>query len=147
MLRFDLVKHLQSIGIWQLQIEQDKCGFLALEKTRSGRGGSRDIGVVAMPAQQGFERQLDRTLVIDDKNAPVLSHGSGSPGRLGLALGTRESDGGDKDRRRRIKLRLKSASMCLKNTAGAEQAKAIMAAADGFKRSLSPVFGIGGEPA
>ena len=65
-LSFDLIKRLQSFRVRQLQIQQNqRCRFI-FQCFQSSRGGGGSLSLESMAAEQCFEREQNRSLVIDD---------------------------------------------------------------------------------
>ena len=74
----DLGEHFQAAGVGQADVEQQQIRSLgAFGELEPLRGGARGFHAVAVPAEQRFERQEDRPLVVDNENPfdAVFHHG------------------------------------------------------------------------
>jgi len=82
-LGLDLVEHLQSFGVRQLQIEKNERGRFVFQRVQSSSSSAGGLGFESVPAQQRFEREQDRSFVINDQDSSSLFHRDFSGGRVG----------------------------------------------------------------
>ncbi len=76
MLLLDLIEHLQSVGVRQLQIEQDHGGRILLQGLQSVRRGGCGFDLITVTAQERLQREQNGPLVVDDQDASIFSgHG------------------------------------------------------------------------
>ena len=73
----DPIERFQTIGVGQLQIEQDKRRRFRLQCAQSKARRRCRLRLIPMTGQERFQRHQNRALIIDDEDAPrfgIRSH-------------------------------------------------------------------------
>jgi len=64
----DGAEGLETGGVREAEVEEDEIGAGFPDQCEAGTGGAGELHVIAIPLEQGLQRQEDRTLIVDDYN-------------------------------------------------------------------------------